>query len=381
MVVNSASTKHYGIYRGIVVDNRDDGTLPDGKKIDSFGRCKVFFDGIYPEKFRKEPQNLPWAEPVFPIFGGSGLTSVQDQKNKEENESPVYQSFSNDIVGFMSTPHVGAVVWGFFEDGNIQYPKFFGTTHTGMVWQPEHRNQHVIATDNVQIIIDEEPENELSTARTDSANTLSTSSCEAFKEVLKKKNLPVRLNITINAVPPENSLMDPKDNKSYCAVNLTINGNVNRRIYGNVYEYHEGDLFTTHIGNTYKKETGDVEIEHVGTTIERHKDGDQKLEVINANNYETYHKNQTMVVVENLSDTVKGNQTLSIDGTSTNTIQKDRTTTVNGSESLTVSKSMTTSVSASLDESAGGAATYKSANTTIDGGASITAKGGTINLN
>lgn len=376
-------TKYYGIYRGIVLDNRDDGLLSDGTPIQQpGGRCKIFFEGVYPEKFRENNgASLPWAEPIFPIFGGSGMTEVQSQKNEELQES-VYQNFKNPIVGVMSTPHIGAMVWGFFEEGNIQYPKFFGTTHTGFSWSPEHRNQHIISTDNVRIVIDEEVENEKSTQKTDSANELTTSSAEAFADATKKKQMPVRVNITIDAIPPENSLIDKEGkNTTYCAVNLTINGNVNSRIYGNVYERHEGDLFKTHIGNTYERIEGDIEVEHIGYTRIYH-EGKREFTVDKGDNFETYGQNQTVHVVQNLSDTIDQNQTLLIKGTSTNTVKKNKTTTIEGNKTETTKQNSNVNVDINHTETVKGSATYKATGATnIKSDATVIVKGPMINLN
>ena len=51
-----------GIYRGKVIDNYD----PEIK-----GRCKLYVQGIYPASMSSDGRNLPWAEPVMPLFGGS----------------------------------------------------------------------------------------------------------------------------------------------------------------------------------------------------------------------------------------------------------------------------------------------------------------------
>ena len=65
--------KYYGIYRGVVLDNNDTGieepdTSSSGKN-KGFGRCKIFFEGIYPDKFKEAMgKMLPWAEPIFSYF-------------------------------------------------------------------------------------------------------------------------------------------------------------------------------------------------------------------------------------------------------------------------------------------------------------------------
>ena len=76
--------KYYGIYRGVVLDNNDTGieepdTSSSGKN-KGFGRCKIFFEGIYPDKFKEAMgKMLPWAEPIFPIFGGNAYNDGQKQ--------------------------------------------------------------------------------------------------------------------------------------------------------------------------------------------------------------------------------------------------------------------------------------------------------------
>jgi hypothetical protein len=279
---NSNKVKHLGIYRGVVIDNNDPGisvkTNANDVKIQPFGRCKIFFEGIYPDEFREKPELLPWAEPVYPIFGGNAATEPH-RLQEEKSKSDIIKNYSNELVGWSSTPHIGAYVWGFFEDGNIQYPKFFGTTQTGKLHLAEHKNQHVIATDNVKIIIDEEQEHIDSTNRCNSNNTQCTATVEAMQGAanLKKKSMPTRVNITVIALEPENSKVKEQkdetgkdDPTQYCAINLNIIGNVNSYIKGNVYEEHDGDKFITRRGNTYERIEGDIEIEHIGYIKETH---------------------------------------------------------------------------------------------------------------
>lgn len=123
-----------GIYRGKVVANYD----PFVK-----GRVKLWIPGVYPEAFLNKPDELPWAEPVMPIFGGNFTNLREGDLNSE--------------TGITTIPHVGTEVWVFFEGGNQQYPKFFGACQGGDGWHSEHNNQHVIKTDNVTVRIDEEP--------------------------------------------------------------------------------------------------------------------------------------------------------------------------------------------------------------------------------
>lgn len=90
-----------GIYRGIVEDN------DDPKKA---GRCKVRIIGIHTlwndegeQTLGIKTENLPWAEPAVPIFGGISR------------------------VGIYGVPCTGANVFLFFENGNSQRPIYFAT--------------------------------------------------------------------------------------------------------------------------------------------------------------------------------------------------------------------------------------------------------------
>ena len=39
--------------------------------ISGYGRCKVFIPGVYPDEMEKNPDQLPDAEQISPLFGGS----------------------------------------------------------------------------------------------------------------------------------------------------------------------------------------------------------------------------------------------------------------------------------------------------------------------
>lgn len=314
--MDSNKLKRYGIYRGIVVDNNDTGVLNYNNGIENdvikpFGRCKVFFEGIYPETFRTTNKDLlPWAEPVYPIWGGNTGTAVQEMQDKN-GETIVVKNYTNSVTGWSSVPHIGTYVWGFFEDGNIQFPKFFGVTQVGPMYLAEHKNQHVIATDNVKIVIDEEPENINSTNRVDSNNSDCTPTAKAFAEIanLKKKNMPTTVNITIVAQKPDNG---KEDKENYCAINLNIIGNVNANIKGHIYEEHEGDRFITQKGNLYHKIEGDIEIEHIGYIKEVHKlsgGGDVARDfIVEGNNNEIYSKDVNVTISGNKIEQVGGNR-------------------------------------------------------------------------
>jgi len=135
--------KYNGIYRAKVLDNYDPLVL---------GRVKLGVSGVYPVEIWKTPENLPWAEPVLSLFGGN-----YDVENSESLNS-ITGSYGKGIgTGITTIPHIGAELWVFFENGNQNYPKYFGACQGGEGWHSEHKNQHTIKTDNVTLIIDEEP--------------------------------------------------------------------------------------------------------------------------------------------------------------------------------------------------------------------------------
>ncbi len=90
------ASRHYGKYRGSVVDNQD----PEGR-----GRLKVQVPAILGD------QSTDWALPCFP-FGGV------------------------DQVGTYLVPPVRAMVWVEFEQGDLSYPIWTGTYWTGDMSPP-----------------------------------------------------------------------------------------------------------------------------------------------------------------------------------------------------------------------------------------------------
>lgn len=268
--MDNSNLRHYGIYRGVVLDNDDPGIAgSDVKK--GFGRCKVFFEGIYPEEFKSAAGKLlPWAEPIFPIFGGNAYTQTQQELDKKLTPQ-VIKGWTNKYTGWCSIPHVGAYVWGFFQEGNINYPKFFGMSQAGNNFMSEHKNQHVFCSDNVKIVIDENALNINSSNKFDSNNK----DCTSTAQNQVKEKMPTLVNIEVTNLKPEGA---SEDEKSFCAINLNITGNVNANIKGNVYEQIEGNKYITHKGNTFIKQEGDIEIEHYGLLVETHY-GDRKFAV------------------------------------------------------------------------------------------------------
>ncbi len=249
--------KYYGNYRGLVVDNQDVYIIADDtnstKKPLKFSRCKIYVEGIYPPEYKDRPDLLPWAEAVMPLFGGNGASAPQAESDKADG---INRTCTNASTGVITTPHIGAWVWVFFEAGNIMYPQYFGAIQAGTNYFAEHENQHIIKTDNIMITIDENPEHPDSTSYTDSNNSNCTSSSKMAG--LQKKNMPTLLNVVITTTE--------KNNNSPCALNLTINGNVNMKLNGNQYKEINGDVFITHNGNLYYKHDGHTEYEQTGDT-------------------------------------------------------------------------------------------------------------------
>jgi hypothetical protein len=94
------SEKIYGILRGVVEDNDD--------PLES-GRCRIRIHGIHTDKKEIDPYDsvptdyLVWAQPCLPIWGGISK------------------------VGMYGIPCQGAHVFVFFENGNVQQPRYFAT--------------------------------------------------------------------------------------------------------------------------------------------------------------------------------------------------------------------------------------------------------------
>lgn len=88
--------KLFGMYRGIVKKHLENGVL------------KVFVPGVFPEQWSTQPDMLPDAEMVVPIFGGN-----------------------NNGNGVFSYPNIGAVVVCQFLNGDQNLPIVIGATQGG----------------------------------------------------------------------------------------------------------------------------------------------------------------------------------------------------------------------------------------------------------
>lgn len=276
--------KYYGHKRGLVVSNEDYYVSDNDKLKDEnfiFGRIKVYVEGVYPVEFAKAPEMLPWAEPVMPLFGGNGSTEAQRKFDEVDNSShfAITKNYTNTSTGVNTVPHVGSYVWVFFEDGNPMYPFYFGAVQAGNNWMAEHTNQHIIATDNVLIKIDENQAHVKSTMKFNSNNSESTVAGRLAGN--RKLDMPTLVDIEITNKKPEKAvnrstkesdkdIYKHKTDKDFCAVNLIIQGNVNLYVNGNMYEQIEGDRFITHNGNLYYKHNGDTEIEENGAIVRTH---------------------------------------------------------------------------------------------------------------
>jgi phage baseplate assembly protein gpV len=97
-LIAAGADRHYGKYRGSVVDNQD----PDGR-----GRLKLQVPSLLGD------ETTDWALPCFP-FGGV------------------------DQAGTYLVPPVGALVWVEFEQGDLSYPVWTGTYWTSGVAAPSN---------------------------------------------------------------------------------------------------------------------------------------------------------------------------------------------------------------------------------------------------
>ena len=94
MIVDCQSgNKLSGLFRGEVVRHLQ------------AGRLKVFIPGVYPIEYKAQPEKLPDAEIVAPLFGGNNMGN-----------------------GVFSYPNVGAIVVCQFMNGDQNYPVVIGAT-------------------------------------------------------------------------------------------------------------------------------------------------------------------------------------------------------------------------------------------------------------
>ena len=89
---SNTGTKLTGFYRGIVKAHCD------------AGRCKIFWPGVSPTEFENDPDSLPDAEQASPLFAAA----KQDE-------------------GMFFYPNIDSIVWGFFENGDINFPVYFAS--------------------------------------------------------------------------------------------------------------------------------------------------------------------------------------------------------------------------------------------------------------
>ena len=293
--------KYYGNYRAKVVTNYDP---------DVVGRVKVYVPGVYPEELSQNPGNLPWCEPAMPLFGGSWET-VENNKPNEWYNNTRFET------GITSAPHAGAELWVFFEHGNPQFPKYFAACQGGNGWHSEHKNQHVIKTDNVTIRIDEEPD-----LYTDPRGGEEKSTCQFAPYI--DSNIDAskqRVNNNVEggkyvAEPPTRvdiEILNPGAN----ALHLRVKGNINLHHEGDLFEEHIGDKHITHKGDVFKHHIGHIEEKHVGDHKKMHI-GDTKQEQIG-----DWFMNQT----GDKNHSIKGNRFSTITGNETVDVQTFTNTT------------------------------------------------------
>jgi hypothetical protein len=287
--------KFFGHFRGIVISNFD----PAVK-----GRCKIHVPGVYPKEFRDNPTNLPWAEPAMPIFGGS-YQSVQGAGKPE--------------TGVTAPPHIGAELWVFFEQGDHNYPIYCFAVQSGDGWMSEHKNQHVIQTDNVRIRIDEEPTlpvdgaPERSTAKFNSYNT----NCTHLSRPLAQQSIPTRLDIDVLG-----------------NVNIVINGSTNILVNGNVFQEINGDKHETLVGNHYVQHIGDLHVVREGSVL--YEQNGDTTEVINTGDYTKIRQGDEFInQTGNYNEYVSNNYTKFIGVTETRNVPT-RQTTISQYDSRTV---------------------------------------------
>lgn len=250
-----------GFYRGLVVDNVDP---------DSMGHCKVYVHGVYPGEAIRNIEMIPWAEPVMPIFGGSGATGAEGTK------------FTS--TGWTSAPAIGSYVWVFFEGNDQNYPRFFAAAQAGDAWLSEHEMQHVLSTDNFRITVDENPSN---------STTMLTDVADGSKTAQETR---VRIEIESNEVALDVVIKGD--------VNLVIDGDLFQKITGNRYTEISGDDVLIVDGNTTETHGGDLKSTRSGNSAMTIKGTDKK----------TVLKSKTVNVAQSLTVFAGGNHSLEAGG-------------------------------------------------------------------
>ncbi len=227
-----------GVFRGTVISNYDP---------DVTGRIKIFVPGVYPEEFRSNPDNLPWAEPCMGLFGG-GHTPSADAKAASLNAE----------TGISSAPHNDAELFVMFERGDQNYPLYIGATQSSTGWMSEHNNQHIIQTDNFKLRIDENPT--LPSEPTDSEKQISTNKFDSHND----KCVPMSISNHSKKATPTLLEIEAQGN-----VHIKIVGDVNMYTEGTYYHHHKGDKHLTTEGNIYEKHIGDINYDHEGVTVSK----------------------------------------------------------------------------------------------------------------
>lgn len=94
------------------------------------------------------------------LFGGNWT----NENYTRNDEKPELNTGLNPETGISSVPHagkkakMGAQLFCFFEAGDVNHPVYFAAAQAGRGWLSEYPQQHVIQTDNVSIVINEDYE-------------------------------------------------------------------------------------------------------------------------------------------------------------------------------------------------------------------------------
>lgn len=249
-----------GFYRGLVIDNAD----PNSK-----GHCRIYVHGVYPGESVRNPEMIPWAEPVMPIFGGSGAAASG-------------QKFTS--TGWTSAPTIGSYVWVFFEGNDQNYPLYFAAIQGGDAWMSEHEMQHVLSTANFRITVDENPS---------ASTTMLTDVMDG-----SKTNQQTRARIEIESDAVALDIVIKGD------VNLYVDGSLFQKITGNRYTEISGDDVLVVDGNTTETHGGDLKSTRSGNSAKTIKGTDKK----------TVLKSKTVNVAQSSTDFVGGNYSLEAGG-------------------------------------------------------------------